>query len=247
MYWGAGHICNKAFEVSGIKPDLIIDNNINLTGVSQLDCLVKHPSEVIISKISNCITSTSISDIFNQALSLGVERESIYCASCLEQEAVINEFESREFDYLFTSGLAYTSEPESLSGGGLYRLTGSFDHFSLKKIHNVSCHGIFSHDNKIICLSESGIIIYNNDLDHLKTSPLPIGTRAHGIAFCELTERYVVVSTYHDSLIYLDKIVTSLAVAKYQISPADLVVNLNHCNDVTVKMESPMSQVFRYW
>ena len=54
VYWGAGHICNKAFEVSGIKPDLIIDNNINLTGVSQLDCLVKHPSEVTYFKTYNC-------------------------------------------------------------------------------------------------------------------------------------------------------------------------------------------------
>ena len=141
-FFGAGAIAEKTAEKYCVNPQFIVDNSKDSQGTIVLGNTVQSPQELFgpDNLIPAIICSTSIDQIEKQLLSLGVAEGNIYISPKLSEFKIISDFEAYQFDILFTSGLQDVSPDGVVSGGGLYRVEGSFDDFSVSKISSGSCH-----------------------------------------------------------------------------------------------------------
>lgn len=200
VFFGAGYIADKTIYKYQVKPDFIVDNNVDIQSTCQDGIPIVSLRDV--SKDSYfVITSTSISEIERQLVIYGALSENIMVSPVLSDHHIISVFENQDFDLLFTSGLQNRSQDSLIEGGGLYRLLGQFDDFELFRILSSPSHGIKRLGDHIYVVNEDmGVAKLDMSLNVVDTFALPKGLRPHGIDFCPETDNWVFTCSYGDCL-----------------------------------------------
>ena len=245
LFFGAGYIADKTIMKCQLRPEFIIDNNIDIQSSLQDSIPIIPLSDSTNSSIY-VITSTSITEIESQLLGYGVDPKNIYVSPILSDHYHIKLFEDRCFDILFTSGLQNRSQNSSIEGGGLYRLTGGFDNFSLSKVLSSPSHGIKKVGDYIYVVNEDlGVVMLDHELKIVDSFPLPKGLRPHGIDYCYETNNWVFACSYGDCLSIhnesfeeIDKVFFSDKRMYYGGKPQ------HHTNDVVVNGRLALCSMF---
>lgn len=206
-YFGSGYIADKTLQKTAIKPIKIIDNNRDIQGTEQDGIRVVSASEGVDTKLRYVITSTSIAEIEQQLLDLGISGSNIYVSPVLHDHLLLHDFENLDFDFLFTSGLQNRSQrQDSISGGGLYRLQGTFDDFEVTTILPGASHGIRKVGELIYVVNEPlGVAVLDKNLDLIDSYELPKHFRPHGLDYCVERKEWALACSYADAVLILDE------------------------------------------
>lgn len=206
-FFGAGAIAEKTSEKYNVDPDYVVDNNKDTQGSTILGIIVSSPQDLFskADSISVVICSTSIDQINDQMLALGVSPENIYISPKLVEFSTISDFEKISFDLLFTSGLQDLTPTDEIGGGGMYRVKGSFDNFQVSKISAGASHGMRVVDGFIYVVNEQfGIAKYNKKLELVDSYCLPENLRPHGIDYCPALKIWALACSMGDCILLLD-------------------------------------------
>lgn len=204
-FFGAGYIADKTLAKLASPPQVIFDNNRDINTRSQDGIPISLPSADSLCGQKILITSTSIVEIHSQLIDLGVPDESIFVTPVLSDHYQISLFESLNFDFLFTSGLQNRSQSKDLVGGGLYRLTGKFDNYTIQNILEGPSHGIKQKDGLLYVVNEiHGVAVLDSSMNLVGSYELPLGLRPHGIDYCSETEEWILACSYGDCILVLD-------------------------------------------
>ena len=236
-FWGEGYIAAKTFEKTKVIPNIIFDNNPDISNQKQFGVTIYQPNKNLLNQIDYIIiTSTSILEIANQLKFLGFNEEKIFVSPVLKDVFNICKFESQSFDILFSSGLQNASEDKIIGGGGLYRIKGSFDDFKLTKLISGSTHGILKRNEEIFVVNEkNGICKLDQNLNIIEKHPIPKGYRAHGIDYSKKFNCWVLACAHYDGILILDstfKLKDNILFSK-QKSYYDNIAQ-HHCNDICI-------------
>ena len=238
--FGAGNISDKTRR---IVPDgqvaYIADNSDNLWGHIEEGAEVCNP-ERIRTELSEgqcpfvIITTTSFVEVSNQLAGFGLTPGEDYIVSpVLNDLRIISELESIERTMIFSSGSPVQDSPDY--GGGLYELRVEGDSWSHKKILSGNCYGIIDFgDNFVTVDNERGIFEFDRAYNIVRSQTLPIGTRAHGVAYSQEFDRFYIVGSYLDSVLVLDSqfnIVDKIPVSNKLDRDG---AASHHCNDCCV-------------
>jgi len=247
--FGAGNIATKTSRRLGPKFSFILDNNPAMWDLSELDVKIRNP-EILknadAEKPFIVICTTSFKEISAQLIELGYQPMRDFMLSpILNDLRIIFQMEACEATLLFTSGAPPQDAPQY--GGGIYELKLNGDEHEYRKIISGNAHGIIHHKDNFIAVDDHlGVIEFDRDYKIIRSSDLPLGSRGHGIAYSEETEKFYVGASHADRILILDK---NLKVEghiplshKYDRteSPA------HHCNDVCVNGTSLYISMFSY-
>tara|TARA_A100001388_G_C28772128_1_gene504571 strand:+ start:2855 stop:4072 length:1218 start_codon:yes stop_codon:yes gene_type:complete len=234
--FGAGNIAFKTFEKYNFIPNLVLDNNPDISNTKEYGILIKSPQEMDINLLKNAIIiicSTSIQEINLQLISLGINESQIILSPLLNQVYLINQFENKEIDFILSSGLQ-NRHPTEIKGGGLYRIKGDLDNYKITKIIEGPTHGICEINKKFFVVTEDlGICVLNEELVVTKKKEIKKGLRPHGISYSRNENVYVLACSYGDCVFILNsdleeigKVMLSDLFEKFEESPQ------HHCNDI---------------
>jgi hypothetical protein len=231
IIFGIGNIATKTINKYSISPSFCVDNSNAVWGSKWSGLNVLEPKSLLNSSIKRIIIcTTSYKSVIKQLQDLGVDQKIIEVSSVLNSIQISDRIESIEFDILFASGLP--SHSSSLSGGGLYRLSGDLKNNNLEKIYSGNCHNISRYINGyVITDSNKGLVFLDESLSETSLIQLPSGLRPHGCAVVS-DDRFALACAYDDSIIIFDS--EGIQTSKYRIS--NLIDQLgtpqHHVNDV---------------
>lgn len=207
VFFGSGAIAEKTAEKYGVYPQYVVDNSRDSQGLQVLGVQVTSPAELLKTSktMSYVICSTSIDQIEGQLLSHGVDPEDIYISPKLREYSIISDFESYQFDLLFTSGLQDLTPEGTIGGGGLYRVKGQFDNYSITKISSGSSHGMYAAGDFIYVVNETyGVAKYDRSLELVDSYSLPDKLRPHGITYCPKQGIWALACSLGDCILLMD-------------------------------------------
>lgn len=205
VLWGGGNIAAKTARKLGRPLDLLIDNNPNLRGTTQLGVTVQGPEALAaLAKPFILICTTSFLEVSEQLAAMGHDPETDFLVSpVLNDLRIIAEMETLEARLLFTSGLPPLDDPSC--GGGLYELELKGESWSYRKVHSGNCHGLIEHGEHFIVVDdERGLLELDREYRVVRAGELPKGVRAHGVAHSPETGCFYVTCSYADKVIELD-------------------------------------------
>ncbi len=237
--FGAGNIAFKTFEKYNFVPNLVLDNNPDISNTKEYGILIKSPKEIdinLLKKAKIIICSTSINEIYLQLISLGLNEKQIILSPLLNQVYLINQFESKQIDFILSSGLQ-NRHPNENRGGGLYRARGNLDEYKITKIIEGPTHGVCEINKNIFVVTEDlGICVLNEELLITKKKKITKGLRPHGISYSHRDEVYVLACSFGDCVFILNadleeigKVMLSDLFEKFRGSAQ------HHCNDIFCK------------
>ena len=237
VLFGIGTIAEKTLKKINSKPSLIVDNNPGTWG--QIFAGVEVQSPDILKSKSNIqilICTTSYKDVVNQLSDYGISNFQV--SPVLKNVVEIDRIEDLAFDLLFVSGLPSTEK--ELSGGGVFRVFGSFNSYSVDKIEAGNCHGITinkSNSDEIFVTDTSrGLLVLNrNNLSIKREINYDLALRPHGIYVKSSSEIYLACS-YEDAIYQIDQ--DGNNIAKFSIAnlsdKQDGDMAQHHINDMTL-------------
>lgn len=205
VLWGGGNIAAKTARKLGRPLDVLIDNNPNLRGTTQLGVTVQGPEALgALVKPFILICTTSFLEVSEQLAAMGHDPETDFLVSpVLNDLRIIAEMETLEARLLFTSGLPPLDDPTC--GGGLYELELKGESWTYRKLHSGNCHGLIEFGEHFILVDdERGLLELDREYHVVRARELPQGVRAHGVAHSPETGCFYVTCSYADKVIELD-------------------------------------------
>jgi len=236
ILFGGGNIAEKTSRIlRGSNLVGIIDNATNMWGEQQNGIEIYSPDILKTKKFQTpfiIITTTSFAEVSYQLESLGFQPESdFYVSPVLNDLRIINELETIEKKMLFTCGAATSDSPEF--GGGIYELSVSGDSWSHKKVFSGICYGLIPFGENFISVDEElGIFEIDRKYNIVRSKELPKGMRAHGVDYSEKHQRFVVVGSYIDGVLILDKdfnVIDEIIVSSKQKQTGKAHHHINDC------------------
>lgn len=247
VLFGAGVTAGKTARHLDVKQRLIVDNNQNMWNSEQLNVKVCSPEELEnggSEKYFVIICTTSFVEVSDQLNKLNfINGKDCIVSPILNDLRIIHELESIERSLLITSGVP--PEDHDQHGGGIYQLDVKGDNWHHKKVYSGTCYGIIKKDDTFVAIDDArGIVVLSKDYKVLNNRELHPGTRAHGIAYSNDTQRYYIAASYLDKVLVFDDDFTELE----PISLSSKIDHLNepchHCNDVCVINQSLYVSMF---
>jgi len=205
VLWGGGNIAAKTARKLGRPLDVLIDNNPNLRGTTQLGVTVQGPDALgALVKPFILICTTSFLEVSEQLAAMGHDPENDFLVSpVLNDLRIIAEMETLEARLLFTSGLPPLDDPTC--GGGLYELELKGESWTYRKLHSGNCHGLIEFGEHFILVDdERGLLELDREYHVVRAGELPQGVRAHGVAHSPETGCFYVTCSYADKVLELD-------------------------------------------
>lgn len=203
VLFGAGNICQKTLRRLNAKPTKIFDNSPNLWGEVQEDINIEKPcaASFVEENYYVVICTTSFREVSEQLVSFGLEPERDFAVSpVLNDLRVIDEIQHIEKTLIVTSGAP--SANIGLSEGGVYRIDISGLSWEINKILPGSAHGIIQKDDNIFIVEDArGIIQFDRRLNLVQTTPIPPGSRGHGLAWSEKRRCFYVACSGLDQVL----------------------------------------------
>ncbi|MCJ8339778.1 MAG: TIGR03032 family protein [Pseudomonadales bacterium] len=231
VLFGSGNVAEKNLH---LKPDFIVDNNLDLIGSKFHGITIKSPD--VLKSRSNIyqvvVCTTSVGEVKKQLTSYGFDwgREADV-AKQLAEKTRIMDLEERKFSFLISSGLPSTAD--SFSGGGIYSVVEEGDYPTISKIYEGNTHGLITVAGgyAFTCQGE-GIIILDESFNITKTIPIRKGLRPHGIR--RYNNGWVLVSSLADCILAVDD--SGNEIFEYRFSnKLDLFGSpQHHCNDIEI-------------
>jgi|GEM_PF-1461434 len=232
VLFGSGVVAEQNLA---LKPDFIVDNNIDLIG-SQFHGLDIRSPNVLNDKSTVyqvVVCTTSVGEVKKQLTNYGFSwGETANVAKQLAERTKINDLEETSFSFLISSGLPSTAE--SFSGGGIYKVTETQDYPEVQKLYEGNTHGLIPLDGggyAFTCQGE-GIKIMDENLSLVKTISLRKGLRPHGLR--RYNNLWVLVASNRDCILAVDD--NGNEVFEYCFSEKlDLFESpQHHCNDIEI-------------
>ena len=181
ILFGAGQIAEKELNAGNI-PFAIVDNNSELHGTTFLGIKIISPNELVSYQFDKIIIcSSSISDIIEQIVELGINKDCIVVSNFIGPQARTFILENYRFKGFVSSGLPSTTK--SLKGGGIYSVEELDDFVKVEKLYEGNTHGMIFHEGKLVFTCQGkGIVIFNVESKEIEnTIPVPAGYRPHGV------------------------------------------------------------------
>ena len=233
VLFGGGIIAKKTIrKLSRNKIRCIVDNASVEHGAKVDDILITSPEKLLKDDFI-IITSSSVTEISNQLISIGFQENKDFCISPILNELLaIQELENLEKTLYVTCGAAESKD--DLSGGGVYKIKIYGFSVEIEKIFSGACYGIIKKNSEILFI-DTNKGIFSIDSDRIeKKSDLPKGARAHGLSYNKSKDCYYIACTNLDSVIELD----SKFNCKKSFNLSDKILKnkgepCHHCNDIT--------------
>ena len=236
VLFGIGTIAEKTLKKIKEKPSLIVDNNPGTWGMYFSGVQVQSPK--VLEGMANTqviICTTSYKDVITQLTGYGLSNFQV--SPILKNVVESDRIEDITFDLLFVSGLPSTTN--KLSGGGLFRVNGSFDSYQIEKIKAGNCHGIAVNeedpDEIYVTDTSEGLVVFNrNDLSIKRVIEYDLTLRPHGI-FVKSSSQIYLACSYEDAIYEIDQ--NSKNVKRFSIAntPEKRKTSLaqHHINDMS--------------
>ena len=248
ILFGAGNIAQKTSRIFSLDKLLcIIDNSLNLQEDIQIGVKVESPKfleTIDKEKTLILICSTSFVEISNQLRDLGfVSQEHFVVSPILNDLRIIDDMMSINRRLFFTSGAP--TRPGETFGGGIYELNILGDEWQCNKKIDGNCYGLIPYENNYIAIdTDLGIFEFDNDFNIIRTKSLPSQSRAHGVSYSKIYQKFFVTCSYLDAVIILDKNfnqVDQINLSKKQSADSS---PQHHCNDCYVINDSLFVSMF---
>ena len=232
VLFGSGNIAKKTIDKIGVNNiDFIVDNSINLQGMSFEGFNVLHPDQIKKDHFV-LICSTALREISIQLKSLMLVPNQNYAASpILNDLLAIQELEELDEEFYFTSGSV--PKDETLEGGGLYKCKVKGLTVNLEKIYQGPCYGAIQKGNNIYFVdTDKGIHAYNNVDGVVHKCELPKGSRAHGISYNKSNANFYVTCSYLDGVLEVNSNTFEINKEFKLSNKIDVSGSpMHHCND----------------
>lgn len=232
IFFGVGNIAEKTLRKTNIVPDFFVDNNPSRWDTKWLNFNIYNPESLKAQNISQIIIcTTSYSDVFSQLETMGLSDIS-KVSPVLSSIVAANQIDSIQFDVLLASGLP--SHTDDLKGGGVFRVTGNFSDYSIKKIYSGNCHGlsIYRPGHFAVTDSQNKILIIDPEGNISKVINTEPGLGLHGIVCVD--EGFWCACSNDDSACLIDLNGTVLK----RLRVSDLISTIgtpqHHVNDISV-------------
>lgn len=199
--FGIGTIAEKTLKRQKSKPYLVVDNNPGTWGLDFAGVNVCSPKSLMENKeLKVIICTTSYKEVIKQLESYGINNFEV--TSVLENVVETDRIEDIEFDLIFVSGLPSTKN--MLSGGGIFRLKGTFDDYEIIKLKAGNCHGIAVNNENpeeifVTDTSDGLIVLSRSNLEVIRTVPFDLTLRPHGICV-NSNDQIFLACSYDDSV-----------------------------------------------
>jgi hypothetical protein len=245
LLFGRGNNAERTARLIGITPGAILDNNPNVWDTTLMGVPVVGPDHIDPNANPRpfmVICSTSFGDICDQLAALGLTPRTDFAVSpILENQRVVAELERLNQRLYATSGLP---PGDGDSGGGIYEITVDGDH-RWRRVHRGNCHGLIQFGEGFIGIDDNlGIVEFDSTFTVLRNTPLPAGSRAHGVDYSDALGLFVVACAFSDTLLLLDRdfaTVGELAVSGKRRRDGEAA---HHINDVLVVGSSAYLSMF---
>tara|TARA_B100000780_G_scaffold279220_1_gene256670 strand:- start:8202 stop:9359 length:1158 start_codon:yes stop_codon:yes gene_type:complete len=206
VLFGIGTIAEKTLKKIKEKPSLIVDNNPGTWGMYFAGVKVQSPKVLEgMDSAQVIICTTSYKDVIIQLTGYGLSNFQV--SPILKNVVESDRIEDITFDLLFVSGLPSTKN--KLSGGGIFRVKGSFDSYKIEKIKAGNCHGIAVNeedpDEIYVTDTSQGVVVLNRkDLSIKRIIKYDLTLRPHGI-FVKSSSQIYLACSYEDAIYEIDQ------------------------------------------
>ena len=232
VFFGTGVVAEKILHLC---PEFIVDNNPNGIGTSLHGVDIKNP-EILngnADKYDVIVCTTSVGEVKKQLERYGYTWGENANVSDLNKERVhILDLEENKFKFLISCGLPSTTE--SLSGGGIYKITETDLYPEIVKIYEGNTHGLVSADSGYAFTSNAdGLVILDDSLSISNVIPLVNkNIRPHGIR--RYKDIWVVVSSNQDAIFGVDDEGKTLFAYPLSDKRETCDSPQHHCNDLYI-------------
>lgn len=252
VFFGADLIAEKTMRLlPGYEVEAIADNAQNLWGDIQFGNVEVRNPEFLNNDgeapFFVIICTTSFAEVSRQLVGFGLTPEEDFVVSpVLNDLRVISELESVKKKLMFSSGSAVLES--SKYGGGIYEMVIDGDDWKHEKKISGNCYGIIRYkENFVSCDTERGLIEFDRNYNIVRQKELPIGTRAHGVAYSEMTNCFYIVGSYMDAVLELDADSLEIKDTIHFSNKRDRYHQAHHhCNDCCVVGTSLYVSMFSY-
>lgn len=231
VLFGSGTVAEKNLN---LRPEFIVDNNVDLHGTYFHNIEVKSPEAIKenVEQFKIIVCTTSVGEVKKQLESYGYAwGDNAVAANLLEERMEMSHLEENQFKFLISSGLP--SSAESFSGGGIYLVSETESYPEIKKIYEGNTHGLIKNGNGYVFSCQGkGLVFLNSELKEEKVIELRAGLRPHGIR--RYNDLWVLVSSYKDSIIGVND--SGDEVFEYKLSSKidSYESAQHHCNDLDI-------------
>ena len=207
LLFGRGNNAERTALIAGITPAMVIDNNPNVWGTTQMGVPVTGPSAIDCAADPRpfiVLCSTSFSDIANQLAGLGLTPADDFAISpILENQRIVADLERLTQTLYVTSGLP-PSDGEG--AGGIYEIKVDGPRVVWRRIHRGNCHGLMRFGDGFLAIDDHlGLVEFDPEFTVRRYTSLPAGSRAHGLGYSETLNVFVVSCSFSDTLLLLDQ------------------------------------------
>jgi hypothetical protein len=252
VMFGSGNVADKTARLlTGYDVHAVADNAENLWGDTSLgNVQTVNPAFLKADNGSEfyvIICTTSFEEVSKQLVSYGLIPSKDFVVSPIMNDLrIISELESINKKLMFSSGAPSQDSP--LYGGGIYEMTikdGEWNHE--KKIAG-NCYGIIKYKGNYISVdTDLGIFEFDDNYKIIRQGKLPVGSRGHGVAYCEANHKFYVVASYLDAVLEIDadtlEVLDQINISNKKENTGDAE---HHCNDCLVVGTSLYVSMFSY-
>lgn len=245
--FGIGTIAEKTIKKMNINPSIIVDNNPGTWGREFAGVKVQKPQSLKkYQSLKIIICTTSYKDVIGQLKEYGLIKYEV--SPVLKNVFETDRIEDINFDLLFVSGLPSTKA--ELSGGGIFRIKGTFASYKIQKIESGNCHGITVNkanpEEIYVTDTTKGLLVINRqNLKIKRIIPYDLSLRPHGLTVISASQIYLACS-YEDAIYEINE--NGKNIRKYSIRNFDKNsknnLAIHHINDMTVYEDSLYASMF---
>jgi len=240
IFFGAGTIVKKFVNnYNKSKILFLVDNNKKLWGSKYEGIDVQSPDELKKIKykdITLVIMTTSFIEVIKQVKNINKNLK-ITVSHYLKDLINIEYLQYLKKKIVISSGLP--ANKNKISGGGLYEIKLDGENWSTKKVYSGTVHGVIKYNGGFaISDSINSIILLDKNYKIKKKGSFPLNTRAHGIAFDDVSKNFYIACSNTDSVKVFDtsfNLVQTISISnkfkKYN-SPQ------HHINDIFIKNQN---------
>lgn len=147
------------------------------------------------------ICTTSFREVSEQLVSFGLDPEQDFTVSpVLNDLRVVDEIQNIQKTLLVTSGAP--SANIGFSECGVYRVDVKGLKWETSKMFPGSAHGIIEKDGYVFIVEDDqGIVKFDQDLNLVRSTPIPAGSRGHGLAWSEERKCFYVACSGLDQVL----------------------------------------------
>ncbi|MBU3848356.1 MAG: TIGR03032 family protein [Candidatus Acinetobacter avistercoris] len=231
VFFGGGVVAERNLN---LRPNFIVDNNIDMHGDIVYGLEVKPPSILInnVQEYDIVICTTSVGEVRKQLESYGYTWDlNIRVANELTERLEIDNLEESKFKFLISCGLPSTAD--SFSGGGIYAISETDTYPIVNKIYEGNTHGLIRFENGyVFSCKGKGLVYLDNKFKEINVIKLRQGLRPHGIR--RYNNLWVLASSNNDSIIAVNDKGEEIFEYRFSDKIDTFGSAQHHCNDLDI-------------